>query len=811
MTRAGNILHKILPYAAAAIVFAAISALYFAPQFSGKQLPMHDMTQYDGMSKEIRDHQQEYDEDPQWTGAMFGGMPAQLITMDYSDSTILRPLLEDVFGFLGRPASFIFIAMAAFFVMLLMFGMNPWAGIIPSLAYGLSTYFFLIIGAGHITKMLAAGYAPLMIGGMAWAFRRNMWVGGALTALFAALEIACNHPQITYYFLFVMAALWINEGVKAVKDKTLPRFAKVTGVLVAAGILAVGANLAPLWYINDYGKVSIRGGSELAEGAAAGGGLDLEYATAWSYGKAESFNMFIPGFTGGATDTGFSPDGKVAEALSRYGASDIASQLPTYWGPQPMTGGPTYIGAVVIFLFVLGLLLLCGRNKWWVAIVTLVVLMLSWGRNFMWFTELFFNYMPGYNKFRVVAMILVVVQWSVPFLAALVLNKIWRGSLTREVIVGGVKRAVYICGGAALFFFVFGGMFFDFTASYDSQTGMPADVLTAMRDERASMMRMDSLRSLALVLASAGVVWLFAAGRIKKGVLGLGLAALVCIDLVPVDLRFLPQSKFVEKSSIEIKPTAADLEIMEDTTPGYRVLNLTVSPFNDATTSYFHRSVGGYHGAKIQRYQDIIDRYLSKMDPEALNMLNTRYFIVQDEEQGPRVQYNPHANGPAWFVDEIWMVDTPAQEIEQLGELNTRYEAVVERRFADRLESFEPAVDSLASIEMTDYRSNYQRYEYRASQPGVAVFSEIYHRDWQAYIDGEPAPHFRADYILRGMLLPAGEHVVEFRYAAADFSKVSAITLIFSLLVILAVVAAGAGYWISNKRKKGNEQPETQA
>lgn len=791
----------------ALLVFLAVSGIYFAPQFSGKEISMHDVTQYRGMSREITEHQQEYGEDPQWTGAMFGGMPAPLIKMDL-DPPVLR-YLDKAFEFMGRPASLIFLAMAAFFVMLLMFGINPWTGIIPSLAYGLSSYFFIIIGAGHITKMAALAYAPLMVGSVAYTFRKNIWLGASLTALFSALELYANHPQITYYFLFVLTAYWINEGIKAYKEKTLPHFAKATGILVIAAVMAVGANSARLWFTNESGKESMRGGSELVNesGERKQKGLDIDYATGWSYGKMESFNMFIPNLTGGA----FSDDGQVAESLRKYNARDIATQLPGYWGPQPITAGPTYIGAVIIFLCVFGLFLLRGRCKWWVLAVTGVALMLAWGRNFMWFTELFFNYFPGYNKFRTVAMILVIAEWSVPFIAAMILHKLWNSGFTKEEAVKGLKKALYVTGGTALFFALAGGFIFDFSSVSDMRYGLPNDVIQAMELERASMLRSDSVRSLVFVMLTAGTVWLFVTDKLKKTWMAVALAVLVCADLIPVNMRYLPQSKFVEKTRTEISPSQADLQILADGTPGFRVFNMTVAPFDDATTSYFHRSVGGYHGAKMQRYQDIIARYLSKSNTEVINMLNTRYFIVPGESDGkPEARVNPEANGAAWLVSAIETADGAQDEIDALSYIDTKTTAVVDKRFENLIPKNNYPVDSSAYINLTEYRSNYLKYEYSSPEEAAAVFSEIYSaKGWKAYVDGQETPHFRADYILRGMILPAGSHTVEFRYRAENFDGIYAAARAFSIIILISVIAS-ASLTIIKKRKNTTEDGERQ-
>ena len=825
-----KIFMRLLPYLTALGLFIALDMLYFAPQYEGKQLQMHDVTQYQGMSKDILDYKEKYGTDPQWTGNMFGGMPAYLIAVRYP--TTLVKYASEAMNFLGDPACLIFIAMTGFFVMLLLCGINPWIGIVPSLAYGLSTYFFIIIGAGHITKMVALAWAPMMVGAVFYTYRRNMWLGAALTALFASVELAANHPQITYYFLLVLIAFWINEAIGSFRQKTLPRFAKATGLLALAAVLAAGSNLAPLWYVQQHSGDTIRGGTELTQSGSEsapkkqGSGLDLDYATAWSYGKAESFNLFIPDLMGGASDRGFSDDGPVAQTLSKYGARSLAAQLPGYWGDQPITAGPTYIGAVIIFLCVLGLFLLRGRCKWWIVAITVLALLLSWGRNMMWFTELFFHYFPGYNKFRTVSMILVIAEWSVPFVAALLLGKLWNQEIERPRMLKAIKYTLIVTGGLALLFALGGGSLFRFGEenTYGMMMQMAGnnekvagELTAAIVQERADMLRADSLRSLLFVLLTGGTMLVYALGKLRRGWLVAILAVLVCADLVPVNLRYLPQSKFVEPRKTEIKPTEADLQILADTTPGYRVANFTVSPFNDATTSYFHRSVGGYHGAKLQRYQDLIDRHLSQMHGEVYDMLNTKYFIVPGQDGKPSVQSNPEANGAAWFVSDIEWATTADEEIAALDSHDTKTTAVADIRFRPQVEKEQEGTrltaDSAATITLTDYRPNRLTYTYRSGAKGLAVFSEIYYdKGWTVTLDGRPADYFRADYLLRAMVLPAGEHTVVFSFRAPNFDLLSNITLVFSLL-IFAGVAAAAGWTIVRKRRQtagtvapGNEE-----
>ncbi|WP_300704875.1 hypothetical protein [uncultured Alistipes sp.] len=807
MSRFKEILPRWLPYCAALLLFFIVSALYFAPQFQGEELPQHDVQQYQGMSKEIWDNRAQTGEDPQWAGRMFGGMPAYLINVAYP-AQLVKNTVGQVVRLLDTPAAFVFFAMVSMWLMLLIVGVNPWVGIVPALMYGLSTYFFLIIGAGHITKMWALVYAPLMMGGAWLTLRGNMWIGGALTALFASLEIGANHPQITYYFLLAMAALWVSEGIQAFRKKYLPSFAKRTAVLIAAGILAVGSNFSPLWYTLQHSKQTMRGGSELTESEeSSDNGLALEYATAWSYGRAESWNMLIPDFMGGDSGRTFERDGEVARALRPYGLSDLAQQLPAYWGEQPYTAGPTYLGAAAIFLAVLGLLLASGRNKWWIVAVSLLALLLAWGHNFMGFTEFMFKYLPGYNKFRTVSMILVVIEWTVPLLAALALMPLWRGEIPRQKLLKALAWAGGVTGGICLLFALVGGTLFGFGRTESNELmswqyyqmfqaagmedaiaqGVPEELgevtADAMAVDRAAIMRADAWRSLLMIALAAGSVLLFALGRLKRGGLVAALTVIVLIDLIPVNLRYLPQSRFVTGRQNKIVQTEADRAILRDPELGFRVLNLTVSPFNDATTSYFHRSVGGYHGAKLARYQDLIERYLSSMDEGVLDMLNTRYVIQYDQTNGqPTAYLRQTANGAAWFVDGIVDVSTPHEEIDALGYTDLKTTAVIN---TDEFGNTLPTAGGKGEIRLTEYRPNYLKYQYTADAPALAVFSEIYFNDgWEAFIDGKEAHYLRADYVLRAMELPAGTHTVEWRFRAPHWTLIEGITLVSSLAIL---------------------------
>ena len=813
--------------AAAIVLFFLIAALYFAPQFSGQTLMQHDVQQYEGMSKDILDNRAATGEDAQWTGRMFGGMPAFLINVKYPAQAV-KGTIGKIVKVVDTPASFLFFSMTAMWIAMLLFGLSPWVGLVAALAYGFSTYFMLIIGAGHITKMWALVYAPLMMAGVYCTLRRNAWAGAALTALFTSLEIGANHPQITYYFVIAMAALWISEGIIAMRSKRGRDFARRTALLVAAGVAAVGSNFAPLWYTWQHTKETTRGGSELvAEGAHGDEGLNLQYATAWSYGKTETLNTLVPDFMGGASSDTFAPDGPVADALRPYGMEQAAQYMPRYWGDQPYTAGPTYLGAAVIFLALTSLFLLPARQRWWIVAATLLTLFMAWGSNMMWLTELLMRYLPGYNKFRTVSMALVVAQWTLPLLAALGIGIAIERSeqtdlkrLTRAVI-----RSAAICAALLLILIAGGRSLFDFGMQHDGASlseqfrqmlleqggdeyvkqgvheSMGWSVASAMADERAAVMRADAWRSLAFIILAAGAMLLYARRKVIRSgtALCIVLTLIVAADLVTVDTRYLSWKSFVPARTARILPTEADKLIMQDKDPAYRVLNTSVSTFNDATTSYFHRSVGGYHGAKLSRYQDIIDRYLSKGDEGVLDMLNVRY-VIGPSATADDVATRPTANGAAWTVRSVVRAVSPEEEITLTGEVDTKHEAVMSDEFLPENYNF---TDGTVTLE--EYRPNYLRYTTRSDGNALAVFSEIYTREgWRAYIDGEEVRPLRADYILRALELPAGSHTVEWRYRAPHWNAIEAVTLIFSIAVLAAFIITVITV-IRNERRQTTE------
>lgn len=782
-------LKKYLPHLVAVVLYLVISFSYFSPCLTGMKLNQHDTNMWRGSAQELIDYREQTGQQSLWTGSMFSGMPAYLIGVDYKGA--LLKYVDRLVFVTGSPAFEIFVTMLGFYILLLVMGVNPWLSIVGGIAYGFSTYFFVIIGAGHNSKIRTIAYVAPMIASMLVTLRGKYLRGLLFFSLLLGLNLYSGHPQITYYAVFMMVALFIAEFFVSKKQKQLPTFFKGVGVLVIAGIIAFGANFSRLWSTYDYGKDSIRGPSELTSQAhVRTSGLDKDYAMQWSYGKMETFNLLIPNLMGGSSSFNLGTDCHTYDALrSNFritpGQSlQITQNLPTYWGPQPMTSGPVYLGAIVVFLFILGLILIKGPYKWAILCVSAITVMLSWGHNFQWLSNLFFDYFPAYNKFRTVSMILYVVEIAAPLLGFMAVNQFITNKLDKQVLLRALKWATGITAGICLVFGLFGGAMFDFVAAYDGSLGFPDQLVESLRADRAAMLRNDAFRSLAFVLIAALLLFLLLYKKLKISYFAALLGLSILIDMWVVNKRFINNSQF-EKPAKVLKPfvaTAADKQILADTTY-YRVFNLTLSPFNDASTSYFHKSIGGYHGAKLRRYQDLIDFHLSKLSPGVINMLNTKY-IIQKGADGPEARLNPGANGPVWFVDSLVVVENADEEIERLGRIDTRAIALVDKRFASQIEAFKPGGAPTDSIWFTKYRPNSVDYEYRAETDRFAVFSEIYYeKGWKASIDGSPAPHVRTNYTLRGMLLPAGQHKVEFVFAPKMWKIGNAIDYTFSFII----------------------------
>ena len=800
------------PHITALVIFLVISFAYFTPALEGKVLRQGDNIHFRGMSKEIVDFRAEHHEEPLWTNSMFGGMPAYLISTVYS-SNLFRYVDKYISLNLHVPVKYLFLTLAGFYFLLIVgFRMNPWLSIAGAIAFAFSSYFFIIEAAGHNSKAHAIAYMAPVIAGVVLSFRGKLLWGATLTGVFLALQMNANHPQITYYTLFTVLFFGIAYLVQAIKEKTLLQFFKIVGVLSVALILAIGVNITSLLLIKEYGEVSIRGKSELTNDQGnKTSGLDKDYIlNDYSYGVDEAMNLFIPNFKGGAS-SGFDSKSKTYQELKAanvQGAKQIVERSPlAYWGTQRFTSGPVYIGAAIIFLFVLGLFLVRGPVKWWLAGAVLISIMLAWGKNFMFLSDIFIHYVPGYNKFRTVSMILVIAEFAIPLLGMLVVKDIINGKIAKKEFLKGLKYTLYIVGGVALFFVVFPGMFFDFSAPVDEQlraAGWPASMMEAVHDDRKHLLQMDAFRSLVFVILTAGLLTAFVYGKIKNSYFILGLVLVFLADMWPVNKRYLNDDNFTTKKAIKVpfQPSAANLFILQDKDPNFRVLNLTVDTYNDAGTSWFHKSIGGYHGAKIRRYQDLISQHIARNNMHVLDMLNTKYFIVPGKNKQPEARMNPGALGNAWYVNTFKLVESPDEEIDALAEFDPVNEAIVDKRFANYFDGFNAKPDSTANISLNSYQPNYLVYESSSLKEGFVVFSEIYYENgWNAYIDGEQVPYVRANYVLRAMRIPTGEHKIEFKFHPKAFYTGQKISFASSIILLLLFFGL-AGKSIMDEIKK---------
>ncbi len=810
------------------VLFFLISLLYFTPDvLENKKLNMHDIVQFKGTSKEIVDHREKYGEEPLWTNSMYGGMPAYLVSTHFK-SNLLKNVHRVITLYNFRPVCFIFLYLVGAYIALLLFGIRPWLSFAGAIAYAFSTYFLIIIQVGHISKVLALGYMPPIIAGVYAAFRGKAILGSLIAGIFLGLQMLVNHFQITYYTMLIILIFGIVELVYAIKNKALFNFLKPIPWLVLFVLLAAGANFSNLYTTYEYGKYSIRGPSELTSNAEnKTSGLDRDYATQYSYGVGETFNLLIPNFKGGGSMGALKENSHTYEYLNgAYGrktAKEFIKNVPLYWGDQIQTAGPVYIGAVIIFLFILGLFLVKGPVKWWLAIATVVSILLAWGHNFAGLTNFMLDYFPGYNKFRTVSMTLVMAEFTIPILGILAVNEVLNGNISKKEFITSLKYTFFGLGGLTLIFLMIAGSF-DMSNQYDQQRLQGIEgLIDAIEKDRLAIFRADTFRSLVFIALTAALVYFTYNKKIQMKVSILLLAFLILADLWPVDKRYLNKKDFVTKKEAitPFEKSTADMLILRDKDPHFRVLNISLSPLQDASTSWFHKSIGGYHGAKMRRFQEIYDHYIQdemmrlvetlqqRPVPEAidstmasfnaLNMLNTRY-IIYNPEAPPLV--NKSELGNAWFVNKVAIVPDADAEIAAISDLDPANEAVVDARFSSNLEGFTPTEDSAATIALVEYRANYLKYVSSSGTEQLAVFSEVYYdKGWEAYIDGNPVPHFRADYLLRSMRIPEGKHTVEFRFHPKSYFIGEKVSLASSLLLILLAIGTGYREW----RKSGNQ------
>ncbi|MCD4772867.1 MAG: YfhO family protein [Bacteroidales bacterium] len=828
-------LKKSIPFIVGILIFVLITMIYFNPLIQGKKLQQADITQFKGMSKEIVDYRDKTGDEALWTNSMFGGMPAYQISVKYKTNFVR--FFDDIFKLrLPHPASLVFLYFLGFFILLLVLKVDPWLSIVGAIAFAFSSYFFIILEAGHNSKAHAIGYMAPVLAGIILTFREKYILGGTLTALFLALELEAGHPQITYYLLLIVIILGIFELINTIIEKTFPGFFKAMGVLLIAAILAVLTVSTSLWATYEYGKTTIRGKSELtSDKENRTSGIDKKYATDWSYGIAESFSLMIPNTKGGASGV-LGNNEKAMQKVDRQFKKPVAQQNH-YWGDQPGTSGPVYVGAIIIFLFILGLFIVKGRLKWILLTATILSLFLSWGKNFMPFTEFFLDYVPGYNKFRAVSMTLVIAELCIPLLAILSVNKILKDPEIIKRLKNKFFIALGLTGGLSLIFYLLPNTFFGFLSQVEidhfnlyRQNGADAQQLDLfmanLESARISIFKSDTIRSFFFIILSAALIWLFSIKKISKNIFILILGVLFLADLVPISHRYLNNDNFVRKSKVNnpFQASIADQEIIKDQDIDYRVLNLAVNTFNDASTSYFHKSIGGYHGAKLRRYQELIKKYISQEQQQlvdilssntnynvlnkslskmsVLNMLNTKYIIVDPAQPPIR---NMFAYGNAWFVDNYISAENADEEIDFLGKYNLKQSAIVDKRFEQQLTGYKFGIDSTASIKLKHYKPNELRYKFNSGKDQLVVFSEIYYKmGWNAYVDGNLTPHFRANYVLRGMIIPAGEHNIIFKFEPKVYSIGENISLVSSILLILLLIG-GLYYEIRKALKPENK------
>ncbi|MBZ9630321.1 YfhO family protein [Salegentibacter sp. LM13S] len=802
-------LKKFLPHLLVLVGFVIVSLFYFSPVLEGKKIFQSDIVQYIGMAKEQNDFRDQTGEEPYWTDSAFGGMPTFQLGAYYPHNYVKK--LDSVLRFLPRPADYLFLYFIGFYILLLCLKLDFRLAFLGALAFGFSTYLIIILGVGHNAKAHAIAYMPMVLGGIILTFRQKYLWGFLLLSLAMALQIGANHFQMTYYLLLLVIVLGIAYLVDAYRKNLLPKFFKALGVMVVAVVLAIGANATNLLATQEYTAHSTRGDTGLTispDGSdKPAAGLTFNYITEYSYGILESLNLFAPRFMGGSNAEDIGEDSEIYDALIKLGASpaqaaNFTENAPTYWGDQPYVGAPAYIGATVLFLFIFALYLVRGRLKWWIVGGSVLALLLSWGKNFGFFTEFFIDYVPLYNKFRAVSSIQVIIELCVPVLAVFGLYRLFDPKIQKEAKVHALKWSGIIVGGIGVALLLFRSVLFDFSGAGDSTLiqQMGADFVRALKEDRKSLYTEDLIRSLIFSALTAAALWLYIEKKITQNWLVPVLALLILVDLIPVDKRYVNDDDFVNASQMDrpFQPNAADQQILQDD-GHYRVFDVSGSPFNTGRTSYFHNAIGGYHAAKPGRMQDLYDFYISQNNMEILNMLNAKYFIVPSESGQPQAQQNPNALGNAWFVDDIMWVESANEEILNLKEVDLQNTAVINSEFKNEV-SEELNTDGNAEITLESYKPNELVYKINASAPQLAVFSEMYYQPgWQAYLDGKEVDHVRANYVLRAMNIPAGEHTVTFRFEPEVVNTGSSIALASSIILVLIIL--GGFYYKSRKRE----------
>ena len=791
---------KVFWIALCIVAFALITIVYFSPVLQGKRLKQHDIEMYKGMSQEIVEFKAQTGEQSLWTNSMFGGMPAWNIGVPQNSNlmTYVNRILNVGFP---HPIGAVFVSMLGFFILLLVLDCKIWISFIGALAYGFTSYLFIVIGAGHNSKAVAMAYMAPVIAGILLTYRGKYLWGGVLTAIALALEIRAGHLQITYYLLLIVVCIIIAELVETIKEKKYSHFLKASGILLVIAVIAILTCSTTLYANYEFGKETMRGKPVLSNKVDnQTNGLDRDYITQWSYGIGETWSLMIPNAKGGASAY-IGNDNSALDNCDQRFRSTIAQQN-AYWGDQPVTSGPVYVGAIVCFLFVLGLFVVKGKYKWILLAATVLSILLSWGKNFMGFTDFFIDYFPGYNKFRAVSMTLVIAEVCMPLLAFLALAEIFKNPDELKQNKKYLYISLGITGGLCILFYAMPQTFFSFLSSDEAfqfkqlQAGQDGAIYATFANElekvRVAIFRADAIRSFLYIYVAGIVILLTISNKMNKKYMFPILALLVLVDMYTIDRRYLNNSNFIDKRKAD-KPfvmSDVDKQILQDKDLDYRVINLTVSTFNDASTSYFHKSVGGYSGAKLRRYQDVIDHYLSKRDLnywKVLNMLNTKYIIYPKDDK-KMLSKNYEAFGNAWIVADINWVSTPNEEIEAIANTEVENVAIINNEFRQVVGDFN-ASPAEGTIQLVDYQPNQLKYSFDSSKDELVVFSEIWtSKGWKMWIDGVESPLFRADYILRAAVVPTGQHEIVMRYEPSIWRIGNTIQLITSLLILLGLV-----------------------
>ncbi|GAB3222081.1 hypothetical protein [Spirosoma arcticum] len=813
------------PHLIAVLGLLVLAMIYFSPVMSGKTLSMADVQQASASAQEIREITKATGEKPLWTDAVFSGMPGYMIDFDYPNIFVYKVVMAAI-NLLPHTVSLVFVVMLCAYLLLVVLGCNAWLAALGAAAYGFGTFGIVSLEAGHVSKLYAMGFGAGMLAGIVLVLRGRYWLGAALTGLFGCMELGANHIQITYYLFMTIGLYILIEGIALVRAGKARQLALGLATLAVVGVVAAGSFGKRLLVLNQYTKETIRGTSELtakttnsdgkASGSTSDSGLDKDYAFSYSYGKAETLTLLIPNAFGGASGGGLSTDSEFYKALLGKGLDPAQAKqfvelgAPAYWGDQLMVGGPAYAGAALLFLFVLGMFVIRGHIRWWLLSAAGLMIVLAWGKNFAGVNYFLFDYLPYLNKFRAMTMALCLAQLFIGAGAALAVQSIVSQKLTLAQLKQPLFISLGLTAGVALVLAVVGGALFKFQGPADldrlsSYFGEAAkEFQTALISDRQSLLRSDAFRSVILILLTAGAVWAFVTNKIKPIVFYPVLLAIVLFDLFGVDKRFLNNTDFISKTQASqiFEPTPADEQILADKTPGYRVFDQTVDFMNSNRTSYFHRSIGGYHAAKLRRYQELVSYAFPGNMLNMLNMLNAKYIIQQgqpapgaDPQQqqptAPVALPNPEVLGAAWFVGTVVPVADADAELATMKTLNPRDSAVVDKRFTAQLGGLPTTLDHTGStIQLTNYRPDKMIYQANAVRDGLVVFSEIYYRgqeDWQTLLDGKPVEHLRANYVLRAMRVPAGKHTIEFRFDPPAAKIGDTIDLICNILLIALI------------------------